>query len=144
MIVDFKNGKIINTICTIAYIILSYVFILWYKFEFMIFEIEALSATKFFVIYLIFMLSVLWLLKISNSKVVSLTIGILSIIYLKEIVQGPIAAFLNSKIKTGDSIQSQSILSFGFFAQILFIIFNLAILFFAILKLHEQLENKHN
>lgn len=140
MKVDFKNGKVFNTICTIAYIILSYVFTLWFGLEFMIFDIEVLSAAKFFVIYIIFVLSVLWLLKISNSKIVSVTIGGLSVIYLKEYVQGPISTFLNNKI--GGTLQAQSILSFSFLYQIVFIILNLIILFFAILKLHELFEVK--
>lgn len=140
MKVDFKNGKVFNTSCTIAYIILSYVFALWFGLEFIIFDIEVLSAAKFFVIYIIFVLSVLWLLKISNSKIVSVTIGGLSVAYLKENVQGLISTFLNSKI--GGTLQAQSILSFSFLAQVVFIILNLIILFFAILKLHEQLEIK--
>ncbi|MEG0775339.1 hypothetical protein [Clostridium sp.] len=140
MKVDFKNGRVFNTICTIAYIILSYVFTLWFGLEFMIFDFEVLSAAKFFVIYIIFVLSVLWLLKVSNSKIVSVTIGGLSVIYLKEYVQGPISTFLNSKI--GGTLQSQSIVSLGFLAQVVFIILNLIILFFAILKLHELFEVK--
>lgn len=140
--VGFKNGKVFNTSCTIAYIILSYMFTLWYKLEFMIFDIEVLSATKFFIVYIIFMLAVLWLLKISNSKILSVTVGILSIIYLKEYVEGPIATLINSRIKIGDAMQSQSIISFGFLAQVVFIILNLVILFCAILKLHTQIEDK--
>lgn len=140
--VGFNNGKIFNTSSTIAYIILSYVFTLWYKLEFMIFDIEVLSATKFFIVYIIFMLAVLWLLKISNSKILTATIGMFSVIYLKEYVQTPIAALVNSRIKIGDAVQSQSILSFGLLAQIMFIILNLIILFFAILKLHTQIEDK--
>ncbi|EQB86121.1 hypothetical protein J2Z44_002720 [Clostridium punense] len=137
---DFKNGTVFNTSCTIVYIIVSYVFTLWYNFEFIIFDIEVTSATKFFISYIIFMALVLWLLKISNSKIVSAIIGVLSLIYLKGYVQEPINSFINNKI--GNSLQIQSLLSFDFLAQIAFIILNLVILFFAILRIHEQMQNK--
>lgn len=137
---DFKNGTVFNTSCTIAYIIVSYVFTLWYNFEFIIFDIEVTSATKFFISYIIFMALVLWLLKISNSKIVSAIIGVLSLIYLKGYVQEPINSFINNKI--GNSLQIQSLLSFDFLAQIAYIILNLVILFFAVLRLHEQIQNE--
>lgn len=135
-----KNGKVLNTCFCVAYIVLSYVFMLWHGFEFMFFDIEILSAIRFLTVYVIFMLAILWFLKISNSTIASVVIGILSIFYLKEFSMGPMQIIINSKFS--DSLQPQSILTFGFLVQIIMIILNLAILFFSILKLHDQLESK--
>jgi hypothetical protein len=44
--------------------------------------------------------------------------------------------------KWGD-FQHKSLLTFGFLAQIIIIILNLAILLYALFKLHEQLENRN-
>lgn len=138
--VSLKNGKIFNTSCSVAYIVLSYAFTLWYTLEFMIFDIKTSSAIIFLIIYTIFMILTLYFIKVSNSNIATLSISIFSILYLKYYSVGPLDAFLNSKFT--NSLQHKSILTFGFLAQIIIIIFNLAILFFAILKLHELQESK--
>ncbi len=141
MKVDLKNGGVFNTSCAIGYILLSYIFTLWYKFEFMIFNIETVSAIKFLVIYIIFMASIFFFLKVSRSNISKVIISIFSIIYMKEYSMGPIDTILNNKFDFGT--QHKSLLTFSFLAQIIIIILNLAILFYALLKLHDQLENRN-
>ena len=96
--------------------LISYVFTLWYKFEFMIFRAEIISNIKFMIMYIIFMFAVLWFLKVSNSSITKVIIGIFSVIYLKEYSMGPLQTILNNKIS--NSMPHVSILTFSFFAQI--------------------------
>lgn len=141
MKVNLKNGGIFNTSCAIGYVLLSYIFTLWYKFKFMIFNIETVSAIKFLVIYIIFMVSIFLFLKVSKSSISKVIISIFSIIYMKEYSMGPIDAILNNKFNFGT--QYKSLLTFGFLAQTIIVVLNLVILFYALLKLHEQLENRN-
>jgi len=137
-----KNGKVFNTSFCVAYIVLSYIFTLWYGFEFMTFDVEIPSAVIFLIVYIIFVALILWFLKVSNSNIASVIISIFSILYLKEYSIAPIQALVDSIFTT--SLGHKPILIFDFSLQIIIVILNLVLLFFAILKLHDQLESKRN
>lgn len=135
-----KNEKVFNASFCVAYITLSYLLMLWHGFEFMIFDIEIPSAIRFLIVYIIFMLLIIWFLKISNSIIVSTIVSILSILYLKEYSMGPLQALVDSR--STYSLQRESIINLGFLVQVLIVIISMAIIFFAVLKLQDQLEDK--
>ena len=135
-----KNKRILDTSFCIAYIVMSYIFLLWYSFEFKVFEIETPSAIKFLITYTIFIIFIFYFLKFTNSNIVTIIIFILSILYLKEYSNGPIETIVN-RMFTKVSEQNP-ILTFGFAVQTMIVILNLVILFFAILKMHEWQESK--
>lgn len=140
MKIDLKNRKFLNSSYSLVYIILSYVFTIWYEVEFIAFEIKTSRSIVFFIIYTIFVVLTLYFLKASNSNIAIVIIGVFSIIHLKDYSAGPIQILLNNKFN--DSLQYRSILTFEFIAQIMIVIFNLAISFYTIYKLHGIQENK--
>lgn len=140
MKLKLKNGKLANTTQSLAYIVLSYVFTLWYQIEYLAFEVEALRAIVFFIFNIIFIVFILYFLKLSNSNIAISIITIFSIINLKIYAIGPMQILLNNKFN--DSLQKETIITFAFIVEIIIFILNLLVSFYAIFRLHELQENK--
>lgn len=142
MKLKFKNEKLVNTSCSLAYIVLSYIFILWYQIEYLAFEVQALRASTFLMFNIIFVAIILYFLKVSNSNIAIATITIFSIVNLKIYATGPMNILLNNKFN--DSIPKESIITFAFIIEVIILILNLVVSFYAIFKLHELQEDKNN
>ncbi|WP_308779711.1 hypothetical protein [uncultured Clostridium sp.] len=140
MKLKLKNGNLVNTTYSLAYIILSYVFTLWYQIEYLAFEVEASRAIVFLIFNIIFVVLTLCFLKLSNRTIAILIITIFSIISLKVYATGPMQILLNNKFN--DSLPKEAIITFAFIVEIIIFISNLAVSFYAIFRLHELQENK--
>lgn len=140
MKLKLKNGNLINTTYSLAYIVLSYVFTLWYQIEYLAFEVEASRAIVFLIFNIIFVVLTLCFLKLSNRNIAILIITIFSIISLKVYATGPMQILLNNKFN--DSLPKEAIITFAFIVEIIIFISNLAVSFYAIFRLHELQENK--
>ena len=142
MKLKLKNGNLVNTTYSLAYIVLSYVFTLWYQIEYLAFEVEASRAIVFLIFNIIFVVLTLCFLKLSNRNIAILIITIFSIISLKVYDTGPMQILLNNKFN--DSLPKEAIITFAFIVEIIIFISNLAVSFYAIFRLHELQENKSN
>ncbi|WP_294188016.1 hypothetical protein [uncultured Clostridium sp.] len=142
MKLKLKNGNLVNTTYSLAYIVLSYVFTLWYQIEYLAFEVEASTAIVFLIFNIIFVVLTLCFLKLSNRNIAILIITIFSIISLKVYATGPMQILLNNKFN--DSLPKEAIITFAFIVEIIIFISNLAVSFYAIFRLHELQENKSN
>lgn len=142
MKLKLKNGNLVNTTYSLAYIVLSYVFTLWYQIEYLAFEVEASRAIVFLIFNIIFVVLTLCFLKLSNRNIAILIITIFSIISLKVYATGPMQILLNNKFN--DSLPKEAIITFAFIVEIILFISNLAVSFYAIFRLHELQENKSN
>ncbi|MGN0026546.1 MAG: hypothetical protein ACI33I_06020 [Clostridium sp.] len=142
MKLKLKNGNLVNTTYSLAYIVLSYVFTLWYQIEYLAFEVEASRAIVFLIFNMIFVVLTLCFLKLSNRNIAILIITIFSIISLKVYATGPMQILLNNKFN--DSLPKEAIITFAFIVEIIIFISNLAVSFYAIFRLHELQENKSN
>ncbi|MCI6691644.1 MULTISPECIES: hypothetical protein [unclassified Clostridium] len=142
MKLKLKNGNLVNTTYSLAYIVLSYVFTLWYQIEYLAFEVEASRAIVFLIFNIIFVVLTLCFLKLSNRNIAILIITIFSIISLKVYATGPMQILLNNKFN--DSLPKEAIITFAFIVEIIIFISNLAVSFYAIFRLHELQENKSN
>lgn len=142
MKLKLKNGNLVNTTYSLAYIVLSYVFTLWYQIEYLAFEVEASRAIVFLIFNIIFVVLTLCFLKLSNRNIAILIITIFSIINLKVYATGPMQILLNNKFN--DSLPKEAIITFAFIVEIIIFISNLAVSFYAIFRLHELQENKSN
>ncbi|WP_294363725.1 hypothetical protein [uncultured Clostridium sp.] len=140
MKLKLKNGNLVNTTYSLAYIVLSYVFTLWYQIEYLAFEVEASRAIVFLIFNIIFVVLTLCFLKLSNRNIAILIITIFSIISLKVYATGPMQILLNNKFN--DSLPKEAIITFAFIVEIIIFISNLAVSFYAIFRLHELQENK--
>lgn len=142
MKLKFKNDKLVNTSCSLAYIVLSYIFILWYQIEYLAFEVQTLRAITFLMFNIIFVAIILYFLKVSNSNIAIAIITIFSIVNLKIYATGPMNILLNNKFN--DSISKESIITFAFIIEVIILILNLVVSFYAIFKLHELQDDKNN
>ena len=142
MKLKLKNGNLVNTTYSLAYIVLSYVFTLWYQIEYLAFEVEASRAIVFLIFNIIFVVLTLCFLKLSNRNIAILIITIFSIISLKVYATGPMQILLNNKFN--DSLPKEAIITFAFIVEIIIFISNLAVSSYAIFRLHELQENKSN
>lgn len=142
MKLKLKNGNLVNTTYSLAYIVLSYVFTLWYQIEYLAFEVEASRTIVFLIFNIIFVVLTLCFLKLSNRNIAILIITIFSIISLKVYATGPMQILLNNKFN--DSLPKEAIITFAFIVEIIIFISNLAVSFYAIFRLHELQENKSN
>lgn len=142
MKLKLKNGNLVNTTYSLAYIVLSYVFTLWYQIEYLAFEVEASRAIVFLIFNIIFVVLTLCFLKLSNRNIAILIITIFSIISLKVYATGPMQILLNNKFNY--SLPKEAIITFAFIVEIIIFISNLAVSFYAIFRLHELQENKSN
>lgn len=142
MKLKLKNNKLVNTTYSLFYIVLSYVFTLWYQLEYLSFDLEASRSIIYLILNIIFVVLTLCFLKASNINIAILIITIFSIISLKVYASGPIQILLNNKFS--DSLPKEAIITFVFIVQILILISNLAVSFYAIFRLHELQENRSN
>ncbi|MBE6053969.1 MAG: hypothetical protein E7212_08660 [Clostridium sartagoforme] len=142
MKLKLKNNKLVNTTYSLSYIVLSYVFTLWYQLEYLSFDLEASRSIIYLILNIIFVVLTLCFLKASNINIAILIITIFSIISLKVYAVGPIQILLNNKFS--DSLPKEAIVTFAFIVQILILISNLAVSFYAIFRLHELQENRSN
>jgi len=140
MKLKFKNENLINTTCSLAYIILSYVFTLWYQIEYLSFEYNASKTIIFLIFNIIFVALTSCFLKFSNRNVSIFIITVFSIISLKIYATGPMQILLNNKFS--DSFPKETIITFAFIVEIIIFILNLSVSFYAIFRLHELQENK--
>ena len=137
MKLKLKNGNLVNTTYSLAYIVLSYVFTLWYQIEYLAFEAKASRAIIFLIFNIIFVALTSCFLKLSNRN-----IAIFIITSLKVYATGPMQILLNNKFS--DSFPKETIITFAFIVEIIIFILNLAVSFYAIFRLHELQENKSN
>ena len=142
MRLKFKNSKLLNTSCSLSYIVLAYIFMLWYQIEYLAFEVQTLRAITFLMFNIIFIAIVLYFLKLSNSNIAMAIITIFSIVNLKIYATGPMNILLNNKFN--DSISKESIITFTFIIEVIILILNLVVSFYAIFRLHELKEDKNN
>ena len=85
MKLKLKNGNLVNTTYSLAYIVLSYVFTLWYQIEYLAFEAKASRAIIFLIFNIIFVALTSCFLKLSNRNIAIFIITVFSIISLKSI-----------------------------------------------------------
>ena len=142
MKLKLKNGNLVNTTYSLAYIVLSYVFTLWYQIEYLAFEAKASRAIMFLIFNIIFVALTSCFLKLSNRNIAIFIITVFSIISLKVYATGPMQILLNNKFS--DSFPKETIITFAFIVEIIIFILNLAVSFYAIFRLHELQENKSN
>lgn len=142
MKLKLKNGNLVNTTYSLAYIVLSYVFTLWYQIEYIAFDVKTSRTIIFLIFNIIFLALTSCFLKLSNRNIAIFIITIFSIISLKVYATGPMQILLNNKFS--DSLSKESIITFAFIVEIIIFILNLAVSFYAIFRLHELQENKSN
>lgn len=132
----FKNYNLINSICCLIYITISYLFTIWYQIKYMTFEANILSGVIFIVFNIMFIALTLYFLRFTNSNIAIIIIMIFTIINLKAYSIGPMYIFLNKLLGTESMAISALII------EAIVIIINFVLLFYSIYKLHEALYTK--
>jgi hypothetical protein len=132
---DFKNGKMINSVCCVVFIVLSYLFNFWYSISYVLHPNKLLNAVLFIVLYCIFVLAVAMFIKASNSIITLIIVALLSVQWIKgAITTGPLQLGLYN-------INDSSVPIYNYIIQVIILILNLAVLVYVLYKLHQELEN---